>query len=493
MAAGNLSGKGKPIAKGEWMNHSIAKNLSDFVNRVALFRFLVLPLVFALCSLVGATETILNLSDSKAKSPPGKAKLRVFVETDAGGDPDDEQSMVRFLLYAKEWDIEGIICTLSVARKGENLNPERTGLGIVRRLIQAYGACFPNLLLHDPDYPKPEWLLERTVSGYEDSEEGVNRIVAAVDAPDPRPIWFMNWGTAGSASSSLKRALDRVLKERGPSGYAAFKKRICLSSSDQFGEHTTRILPPFPIWVDTFRPEMDKRRWYWRFSAITAKAGGFDIQRDMLTGHGPLGALYPTNTTHKQKEGDSMSFLYLVPTGMNDPRHPNWGSWAGRYGPNPAQKGLPYYWANQPDTWQGTTHRENSLIRFAVDLQNDFRARLEYCVKPFKGANHPPQVILNQIHGTEIVHLAVTPGQSQKMSAVGSKDPDGNALSYDWRVYAEAGSYPGKVTVQNANNPEAEITLPKDLGSDSIHILLTVKDSGIPSLTRYRRVVFTAK
>ena len=37
------------------------------------------------------------------------------------------------------------------------------------------------------------------------------------------------------------------------------------------------------------------------------------------TGHGPLGALYPTNTTHQQKEGDTMAFLYLVPTGMNEP------------------------------------------------------------------------------------------------------------------------------------------------------------------------------
>jgi hypothetical protein len=60
-------------------------------------------------------------------------RLRVIVETDAGGDPDDEQSLIRFLLYANEWDVEGIICTLAKARDKENLNPERTGLGIVRR------------------------------------------------------------------------------------------------------------------------------------------------------------------------------------------------------------------------------------------------------------------------------------------------------------------------------------------------------------------------
>ena len=36
-------------------------------------------------------------------------RLRLIIETDAGGDSDDEQSLVRFLLYANEWDIEGII------------------------------------------------------------------------------------------------------------------------------------------------------------------------------------------------------------------------------------------------------------------------------------------------------------------------------------------------------------------------------------------------
>jgi hypothetical protein len=39
---------------------------------------------------------------------------------------------------------------------------------------------------------------------------------------------------------------------------------------------------------------------------------------------------------------------------------------------------------------QGTTHRDNTLHRWAVHLQNDFRARLEWCVASVKKANHPP-------------------------------------------------------------------------------------------------------
>src|SRR5262245_35437054 len=96
-------------------------------------------------------------------APPAKGteRLRVLIETDAGGDPDDEQSLVRFLLYTNEFDVEGIICTLAKARAKENLNPERTGLGIVRRLLKAYGECHPNLVKHDRRYPTPDQLWQR--------------------------------------------------------------------------------------------------------------------------------------------------------------------------------------------------------------------------------------------------------------------------------------------------------------------------------------------
>src|SRR5436309_4178496 len=98
-------------------------------------------------------------------APVRNERLRLIIETDAGGDPDDEQSLVRFLVYVNEWDIEGIIANRPFARPGENRNPERTGLGIVRRLIHAYGQCYSNLVQHNSRYPKPEQLLARTVAG----------------------------------------------------------------------------------------------------------------------------------------------------------------------------------------------------------------------------------------------------------------------------------------------------------------------------------------
>jgi len=414
-------------------------------------------------------------------------RLRVIIETDAGGDPDDEQSLVRFLLYANEWDIEGIIANRPRARDGENRNSERTGLGVVRQQLTAYGQCWTNLVPHDPRYPPLSALWERTVAGSNETDAGVNLILAAVDRADPRPVWYADWGTdAGSATNNLYRALDRVARERGPEGYANFKARLRLASADKFGRHTRELQPPFSLWVDTFRPELNGRRWYHRFSALTAKAGGFDLVRDVLTGHGPLGALYPTNTTHWAKEGDSMSFIYWLPNGLNVPEQPTLGGWAGRYGPNETESGRPYYWANQEDIWGATTNRDHTLARWAVALQNDFRTRLNWCVQTRAEANHPPVVRLNPAGS-----LKVRPGEEVVISAAGSSDPDGPAVSFEWTWYREAGTYRGALDKTGARSSELRFRAPLVDAPETLHLIVAVTDDGVPPLTRYGRVVVT--
>lgn len=428
---------------------------------------------------------------TKKSRPMSSERLRILIETDAGGDPDDEQSLVRFLLYVNEWDVEGIICTMPKARGKENLNPERTGLGIVRRLLKAYGECHASLVQHDRRFPTLDYLWQRTVPSYE-GDVGVKLIIAAADAPDPRPIWVCNWGTGHDGDpSSFKLAHDRVLKERGPAGYAKFKERFRLSSEDRFGEHTRRD-PPWPIFVDTFQPPLEGKRWYHRFSALTAKAGGFDLKRDLLTGHGPLGALYPTNTgLSPQKEGDTMAFLYLVPTGMNEPMQPTWGSWAGRYGLNEKEKPRPYYWANQKDEWEGTTHRDNTLKRWAVHLQNDFKARLDWCVNGPKKANHASVPHCQGDGSGDILFVKASVGVPLQLSAAGTTDPDGDRLRHRWYVYPEAGTYEGKATIADATSTKATLDVPADAVGRTIHVILEVTDEGEPALTRYRRLVAT--
>ncbi|MEW6161639.1 MAG: nucleoside hydrolase-like domain-containing protein, partial [Verrucomicrobiota bacterium] len=261
--------------------------------------------------------------------------------------------------------------------------------------------------------------------------------------------------------------------------------RLRLASADAFGDHTAKIEPAFPLWIDTFRPELERRRWYHRFSALTARAGGFDLVRDVRTGHGPLGAMYPTNTTHWQKEGDTMTFLYLVPNGLSEPEQPAWGSWAGRYGPNENYPGKLYYWANASDHWQGSAHRENSLRRWAVHLQNDFKARLDWCVKDFPDANHPPRPKLD---GDS--KRVARPGETIVLDASASTDPDGDAMAFEWIFYPEPSGYAGPLPViENAHSDRVTIVLPASNAAETLHFVLILTDRGDPPLTRYQRVI----
>ncbi len=153
------------------MKPALSTKLSGSVSPILVAGSIALGAVSA-AKVVGAPDRSPTES-SNALSP--ESRVRLIIETDAGGDPDDEQSLVRFLLYVNEWDVEGIIANRPRARDGENLNRERTGLGIVRALVKAYGECWPNLEQHDARYPRPEALLARTVAGYDDSDDGPGR------------------------------------------------------------------------------------------------------------------------------------------------------------------------------------------------------------------------------------------------------------------------------------------------------------------------------
>src|SRR6516165_7500555 len=116
--------------------------LARFPDRRILFATVVLAAIF-------------GVSAPAAAQVPGPERLRVIVETDAGGDPDDEQSLVRFLLYASEWDVEGIIANRPVTLRPENRNRRESGLEIVRTFVDAYAEVYPHLKEHDGRFPEP--------------------------------------------------------------------------------------------------------------------------------------------------------------------------------------------------------------------------------------------------------------------------------------------------------------------------------------------------
>ena len=134
-------------------------------------------------------------------------KQRVIVTSD--GEIDDECSIVRFLLYANEWDIEGIITSSSQYHwQGHKW----AGDDWINPYLDAYEKVYDNLKQHDRDYPTPQYLRDRTVLGNVKAEgemdevtEGSELIVnVLLDETDPRPVWIQAWGGTNTIARALK-------------------------------------------------------------------------------------------------------------------------------------------------------------------------------------------------------------------------------------------------------------------------------------------------
>jgi hypothetical protein len=151
--------------------------------------------------------------------------------------------------------------------------------------------------------------------------------------------------------------------------------------------------------------------------------------------------------------------------------------------------GRPCYWANQFDAWNGTTNRDNTLRRWAAHLQNDFKARLDWCVNDRAHANHPP---FARVSGP--LRRTAKPGDTITLDASDSTDPDGQPLRFEWVHYPEAGTHRGgPVTIAAATSPQASFIAPLVDTEQTLHVILIVTDQGTPTLTRYQRVVVTVK
>ena len=110
-------------------------------------------------------------------------------------------------------------------------------------------------------------------------------------------------------------------------------------------------------------------------------------------------------------------------------------------------------------------------------------------MKTFAECNHAPVVGCNGDTTKDVIHLNADPGANVKLSARGTSDPDGDALSCRWWVYRDAGTYRREVPIRASDTLEAGLSVPADASGRALHVILTVTDDGSPPLTQYRRVV----
>jgi hypothetical protein len=316
---------------------------------------------------------------------------RLMVLTDIGGDPDDQQSLVRLMVYTNEFEIEGLIASAS-GTPGE-LKQAVTRPDLIRQVVEAYAQVRPNLLRHASGWPEAGALLScikrgnphrgRPHIGAGHDTEGSRWIVERVDAgPPTRPLHVAVWG----GQTDLAQALWHVRATRGPEGLSAFAARLRvfdINDQDRIAPWMRTEFPGLHYILAQAAPGRDKREGTYRGMYLTGDESLTSRAwiEENVRARGPLGALYPVKTWTAPnphgclKEGDTPAWFFFLPLGGNDPADPAKPGWGGRY-----QREADGWYRDSPST-PGEDPR-HAVSRWRPDFQRDFARRMLWCVGP---------------------------------------------------------------------------------------------------------------
>lgn len=463
---------------------------------------------------------ILSMTISTFVSAQTEPKSRLIILSDIEAEVDDTESFIRLLLYSNQIDLKGLIATTSVWKK-TSVAPEA-----IKKLIEAYRKVQPNLLKHETFFPGAEALMKLVKSGLpkygmegvgkgKDSE-GSDWIIKVLEENDERPLWVSVWGGA----NTLAQALYKIKETKSPAEAKRLIAKLRVYTISDQDDSGIWIRNNFPDLFYIISPGDDYGSATW--VAINSVVKGINndkisnswLAQNIQQGHGPLGAAYPD--VAYGMEGDTPSWLSLIPNGLNEPEHPEWGGWGGRYElyqPDFSKlkkggSGVPFepetraIWTDTKDSYSPFIFKEYgrtigkdtatftdnkvTLWRWRNDFQNDFAARMDWCTKSYKDANHPPVVVLD--HSDQIT---VKSEQGFGLDASASTDPDGDNLSFLWFNYPEAGSYKKLVTTSAENAHGVYVVAPLVEKKETIHFIVKVTDKGTPALSRYKRIIVT--
>jgi hypothetical protein len=478
-----------------------------------------------------------------ARTDPYAEKARIIVLTDIANEPDDQMSLVRLLVYANEFDIEGLVATTSTWMR-DAVRPD-----VIRQVLGAYAQVQPNLARHAEGFPTADALGALVSSGQtgfgmdavgpDQMTDGAAAIVRAADRSDPRPLWVLAWG----GTNTLAQALLHVRDTRDAGALAGFVSRLrvyAISDQDNAGPWIRREFPALHyIGVPS---TIDGDQYYlatWtgisgdRFYKNADGADFTTFADEWVDRHirakGPLGKAYPYPCCIH--EGDTPTFLGLINNGLASAMSPTYGGWGGRYvwrqhygdsRPSWTQGGDSYAGReNSRDTVVGVdgqphTSDQATIWRWRTAFQNDFAARMDWTIADTKQANHNPRVVVNGEPGKTPLTVDAVVGTPLTLDATGTADPDQDRLTYSWFFYPEAGGgIPGRPLVDSQGSPAAPVgegtglrpvtprvrieqpsgirtTVVPDVAGTA-HVILAVEDSGSPRLTSYRRIIVRIK
>ncbi|WP_026954940.1 DUF1593 domain-containing protein [Algoriphagus vanfongensis] len=482
----------------------------------------------------------------KESSPePSSTKPRTIVTTD--GEIDDVDSFIRMLLYANEFRIEGLIYSSSMWHyKGDGEGTLFTsememtknmygaipdlrwpGVEWMNPLLDAYETVYPKLSQHAEGFPTADHLRSLVRVGNIDFEgemevdtEGSDFIKAKLLDEEMEPLYLQVWGGTNTIARALKSIEDQY--KNTPEWTSVYQKvvdkAIIYAILDQDATYRKYIAPNWPDLKIFYNSNQ-----FWCF-AYSWKAAvpesqhylfeGEFMGNEIINGHGPLLKQYysygdgqkqegddehihgdPTKLENAQwgtfgiydfiSEGDSPAYLHLIDVGLDNLDHPEWGGWGGRLVQSAEQ---PNRWEDGKEVLDYNPFTEKldatyPQIRWVEAIQQDFASRADWCVMDFADANHAPDV-----KASGASRLYAKAGETLNLQ-IEASDPDGDALTTQFWVYKEVGTYGGEaVLTPNGNQVEVKLD-PSSTGQ--LHVIAEVSDDGTHPMTRYVRFVVT--
>ena len=428
-------------------------------------------------------------------------KPRLVVCTDiapADVEPDDMESMVRLMAYADMFELEALITTV-----GWNCDPYPAEWAeYLQRVIEAYRKDVPKLMrrsgqqefmpLEDENkqqyigyWPSADYVKSRAVMGSihggikaigaDNDSPGSELLIRLADEDDTRPIYVAAWGGA----NTLAQAIWRVKQTRSAEELKKFVRKFRIYTiTDQDMQYSMRMNRSYSSHMWLRKEFADDLQFVWDEGTWQEQCElgkrHWQQHKDNIQGRGALGGEYPTYKWGV--EGDTPSFLYVMPNGLNNPEDPHQCGWAGYHERGMCADSLTTAWTS----WQEPV-RSISVDykqRFYPDELNDFMARMQWAAEG-KGNLNPYVVIPNDTINITMVSLT--------LDASKSFDPDGDNLQFSWWQQPEIGKT--KVKIEQADQPIATLRIPADAKGDTIHIICEVHDDGPYHLPAYRRII----
>jgi hypothetical protein len=215
--------------------------------------------------------------------------------------------------------------------------------------------------------------------------------------------------------------------------------------------------------------------------------------QQLIQGHGALGREYPNYKWGV--EGDTPSFLYVMPNGLNDPEDPHQCGWAGYHERGLCADSLTTAWTS----WQEPLRNISVGYkrRFYPDELNDFCDRMQWAAEGRGNLN--PRVAVRVLDGSPVkntssvapLRITAKAGDTIRLDASKSFDPDGDGLTFLWWQQPEIGTT--KLTIDQSDQSIVTVRIPADTKGDTVHLICEVHDDGPFRLVAYRRIIIAIK